>query len=98
MAMSTTIIVASALSGLSILLLAGLVGIWVRNYLTFRTSLTLGLIAFGLILSAENALAIYFFFSTSMLYSGDPLAQRAVLTLRALQLLALGFLTYVTAQ
>jgi len=96
--MSTTIIVASALSGLSILLLAGLVGIWVRNYLTFRTSLSLGLVAFGLLLLAENALAIYFFFSTSMLYSGDPLAQRAMLTLRALQLLALGFLTYVTAQ
>jgi len=98
MAMSTTIIVASVLSGLSILLLAGLVGIWVRNYLTFRTSLSLGLIAFGLLLLVENALAIYFFFSTAMLYSGDPLAQRAILTLRALQLLALGFLTYVTAQ
>ena len=44
----------------------------------------------------ENLLAIYFFFSTGMLYSGDPFAQRALLSLRALQLFALGFLTYVT--
>ncbi|MFB6107790.1 MAG: hypothetical protein ABEJ82_02970 [Haloplanus sp.] len=96
MAMDTTIVAATALSGLSILLLCGLSYVWVRNYLTFRTSLSLGLVAFALILLAENALAIYFFLSTSMLYSGDPVAQRAILLLRTLQLLALGFLTYVT--
>jgi hypothetical protein len=31
-----------------------------------------------------------------MLYSGDPIAQRALLSLRALQVIALAFLTYVT--
>jgi hypothetical protein len=31
-------------------------------------------------------------------YSGDPHVQQAVLALRALQLVALGFLTYVTVQ
>jgi len=98
MAMGTTILTASVLSGLSILLLLALTAVWVRNYRTFGSSLTLGLIAFGLVLIAENGLAIYFFFSTSMLYSGDPFAQQAVLTLRALQVLALGFLTYVTLQ
>jgi hypothetical protein len=98
MTMSTTMMIASALSGSSILLLAGLVSVWVRNYLTFRTPLSLGLVAFGVVLLIENALAIYFFFSTSMLYSGDPVAQQAVLTLRALQLCAVGLLTYVTMQ
>ena len=43
----------------------------------------------------ENLLAVYFF-STGMLYSGDAFARRALLSLRALQLFALGFLTYMT--
>lgn len=98
MAMNTTIMIASVLSGLSILLLAGLLGVWIRNYRTFRTPLSLGLVAFGAVLLLENALAIYFFFSTSMLYSGDPFAQRAILVLRTLQLFAIGVLTYVTMQ
>ena len=98
MAMEPTQLIASALSGLSILLLLVLVTVWIRNYRTFRSSLTLGLVAFGSVLLAENLLAIYFFFSTSMLYSGATAAQRALLVLRALQLFALGFLTYVTLE
>ena len=77
MAMNTNLMIASGLSGLSVLLL-------------------LGLIAFGSVMLVENLLAVYFFFSTGMLYSGDAFAQRALLSLRALQLFALGFLTYVT--
>jgi hypothetical protein len=96
--MQPTLLIASALSGLSILLLLALVAVWLRNYRTFRSSLTLGLVAFGVVLLAENVLAIYFFFSTSMLYSGDPVAQRALVVLRALQVCALAFLTYVTAK
>lgn len=96
MAMDTTLLIASVLSGLSILLLLGLIAVWIRNYRTFRTALTLGLIAFGSVLLVENVLAIYFFFSTTMLYSGAPIAQQALLILRALQLFALAFLTYVT--
>jgi hypothetical protein len=98
MAMNTTLLFASVLSGLSILLLLGLTAVWIRNYRTFRTPLTLGLLAFGSVLLVENVLAIYFFFSTEMLYAGTPSAQRALLVLRALQLCALGFLTYVTMQ
>ena len=96
MAMNTDLMIASGLSGVSVLLLLGLISVWVRNYRTFRTPLTLGLVAFASVLLGENLLAIYFFFSTGMLYSGDPFAQRALLSLRALQLFALGFLTYVT--
>lgn len=98
MAMSTTLTIATALSGLSILLLVVLTGVWVRNYRTFESTLTLGLIAFGAALLLENALAIYFFFSTTMLYSGDPVVQTAILALRSLQLLAIAFLTYVTVK
>ena len=96
MAMGTTIMIATGLSVLNMGLLIALTGVWVNNYRTFESSLTLGLIAFGGVLLLENALAIYFFFSTGMLYSGDPLAQQAVVILRALQLIALAFLTYVT--
>jgi hypothetical protein len=98
MAMSTTLTIATALSGLSILLLLVLTAVWVRNYRTFESTLTLGLIAFGAALLLENALAIYFFFSTTMLYSGEPVVQTAILALRSLQLLAIAFLTYVTVK
>lgn len=96
--MSTTLTIATVLSGLTILLLAVLTAVWVRNYRTFESTLTLGLIAFGATLILENALAIYFFFSTTMLYSGDPVVQNAILALRTLQLVAVGFLTYVSVK
>lgn len=98
MAMNTTIMAASALTGLNALLLLALSAVWVRNYRTFRTPMTLGLLVFALVLLVENAVAIYFFFSMSMFYSGDPAVQQAVLVLRALQFVALVFLTYVTLQ
>ena len=98
MAMSTTLTMATALSGLNILLLVVLTAVWVRNYRTFESTLTLGLIAFGAGLLLENALAIYFFFSTTMLYSGDQTVQTAILLLRSLQFVSIVFLTYVTLQ
>jgi len=94
--MSTAITVASALAGVNLVMLAVLAVVWIRNYRTFRTPLVLGLLAFDVAMAAENALAIYFFFSMSMLYSGDPSVQTAVVVLRALQFVALVFLTWVT--
>jgi hypothetical protein len=96
MAMATPIVIATAFAAVNVVLLAALTVVWVRNYRTFRTSLIAGLIAFGVVLLIENALAIYYFFSMKMLYSGDPTVQQAVATLRGLQLVALGFLTWVT--
>ena len=98
MAMNTTtlLMIASGLSGVSIVLLLGLMSVWVRNYRTFRTPLTLGLIAFAGVLLVENLLAVYFYVSTGMLYAADGTARRALLLLRALELAALGFLTYVS--
>jgi hypothetical protein len=96
MAMGVTIQAASVLAGVNILFLTALAAVWVRNYRTFRTPLVLGLVAFSGVMLVENALALYFFFSMQSFYSGDAHVQQAVLVLRALQLVALGFLTYVT--
>ena len=60
--------------------------------------MTAGLAAFGALLLAENLVAVYFYLSTRMLYSGDPITQWTVVVLRVLELLAVGFLTYVTMQ
>jgi hypothetical protein len=94
--MQLMIQIASGLAAVNILFLSALTAVWVRNYRTFRTPLILGLIAFGAAMLAENVLALYFFFSMQSFYSGDPRVQQAVFVLRALQLVALGFLTYVT--
>jgi hypothetical protein len=98
MTMESTILAASALAGLNIIFLAVLSAVWIRNYRTFRTNLVLGLLAFGLVLLAENAVALYFFFSMQSLYAGDAHVQQAVLVLRALQFVAIVFLTYVTVK
>lgn len=96
MAMGNPILIASALAGVNIVLLAVLSVVWVRNYRTFRSTLVLGLLAFGLVMLVENATALYFYFSMTMLYSGDPTVQTAVAVLRALQFVAIAFLTWVT--
>ena len=96
MAMSNTILAASAMAAVNVLLLGTLTVVWARNYRTFGTSMIAGLVAFAVVMLLENAAAIYFFFSMTMLYSGDPGVQQVVAVLRALQMVALAFLTYVT--
>lgn len=98
MAMGTPLLVATALASINILLLVGLTIVWLRNYRTFGSTLILGLVAFGAVMLIENAVAIYFFFSMEMLYGSDPTVQATVVVLRALQFIALVFLTYVTMQ
>jgi len=96
MIMTPILTIASVLSGLNIALLAVLLSVWWRNYREFGTPLTLGLVAFAVVLAVENVVAIGFFFSSGMLYAADAGAQTAVLAMRALQFVALAFLTYVT--
>ena len=96
MSMDQTIAVASAFAGINVVLLTVLTVIWLRNYRTFRTPLILGLVAFAVVMLLENATALYFFFSTSMLYSEATVVHQAVMALRGLQFVALGFLTWVT--
>ena len=96
MAMGTFITAAVVLAGLNTLLLLPLVGVWVRNYGTFGTGLVGGLVLFAVAMLAENAMAIYFFFSMASFYSGDPGIQRVVLVLRGLQFVAIAALSYTT--
>lgn len=96
--MTPYLTIASALSGLNVLLLAALAVVWIGNYREFRTPLTLGLIGFSLVLLVENLVALGFFFSMGMLYAGSEPAQLAVLSMRSLQFVALVLLTYVTMQ
>jgi len=88
--------VAAALSVLNVALLLVVGAVWVRNYRTFRTPLTLGLLGFAAVLAVENVVALYFFFSMGMLYTGSAAAQQAVLAMRALQFVAIVFLTVVS--
>ncbi|RZV06022.1 hypothetical protein BDK88_3974 [Natrinema hispanicum] len=97
-AMGPWMLVATLLSAVNVLFLVVLTVIWVRNYRTFGSEMTAGLAMFGVVLLLENAVAIYFFFSTGMLYANSPGVQQSVATLRVLQTVALAFLTYVTAK
>ncbi len=94
--MTTNLLVASALSAVNIVLLAALSVVWLRNYRAFRTPMVLGLLAFALVLLVENLTALYFFFDMRMLFAADPRVHLAVVVLRALEFVALAFLTYVT--
>lgn len=58
----------------------------------------LGLVASGSVVLLEALVAISVCFSTADLSSGGPVVQQAVLALRGLQLLAIGFPTYVTVR
>lgn len=94
--MSTNLLVASALSVVNIALLGALSIVWLRNYRQFRTPMLLGLVAFAVVLLIENLTALYFFFDMRMLFAADPRIHLAVVVLRALEFVALAFLTYVT--
>jgi hypothetical protein len=91
--------IATALTGVNMLLLLGLAVVWFRNYRTFNSPLLLGLVAFAGVMFVENAIAVYFYFSSSMLFAtGAPFVEQAVAAMRILQFVALVFLTWVTMQ
>jgi hypothetical protein len=95
-AMGPWLLVATGLSAVNAIFLGTLTAVWIRNYRTFGSGMTAGLAGFAATMLVENLLAIVFFFSTGMLYAGDPTAQQAVVALRAVQTVALAALTYVT--
>lgn len=86
---------------LNVVLLLGLCTIWIRNARQFRSKHTLGLLIFGILLLAENALAVYFFALDPTLsgwfYDAMPTQPaRAMMTLRVVETGALILLTWVT--
>lgn len=96
--MQTWTLATVVFSGVNLVLLAALSYIWVSNYRKFGSPHILGLVIFAVALSAENVAAIYFYFSMEMLYASSPTAQRVVVVLRGLQLVALLALTWTTAK
>jgi hypothetical protein len=93
----TELAIAAALSVLSITLLGVLAGVWIREYREVRSPLVLGLVLFILVLLVENSVALYFYFATmETLYVDDPAVRTLVAIMRALQFIALVFLTYVS--
>lgn len=89
-----------AAAAVNIVLLLGLSYVWGRNYSQFRSKHTLGLAAFGLVLLAENALALYLFLVhpglSAWIAAQAPIAHFAMGGLRLLELVAIGFLAWVT--
>lgn len=98
MAMQATLMAATAVAALNGVLLLALTAIWTRNYRTFGSDMTLGLIVFAVVLLVENLTAIYYFLSQQSLYAQMEPIGTAVLVLRVLQFVALAFLTWVTAK
>ena len=84
----------------NVVLLVGLTAVWGRNYRTHGANHTLGLLVFAVFLLAENLLAVYLytFHGTfhGWVYEAAPVAQRGMMALNVLELLALGFLAKIT--
>ena len=87
---------AVGLAALNLVLLGVLGYVWFSNYRKFRTNLLLGLLMFVGILAVENIVAISAFLSTNMVYGSGKMTMYATVGLRALQSVALTFLTAVT--
>lgn len=59
--MSLWVTVAQAATALNVVLLLGLSYIWGKNYATFRSKHTLGLLIFAIFLLLENGLVLYYY-------------------------------------
>jgi hypothetical protein len=82
-------------AGLNIVLLVGLLIIWTRNYRAVAGSLLLGLIVFGVMLLAENVVALYFYFTAPAM---PPLAVEFMMVLQMLETVGIAVLFYTTWQ
>ena len=92
--------VAGAAAAINVVVLLTLVGIWVRNYRQLGSKHALGLAVFGVLLLAENGLALYYYVLdpavAELLRSAAPVAGRAMSAVQVLELLGLLFLAWVT--
>ncbi|MCO8246333.1 MULTISPECIES: hypothetical protein [unclassified Haladaptatus] len=88
-------------TAVNMVLLAVLGGVWARNYMRLRSKHTLGMLVFASLLFCENGSALYYYlldpdlsiwFSTAV----PPIAWHAMLLFHVLEMLAIGFLAWVT--
>jgi len=86
--------------GVNVALLAVLCVIWARNYRAFGSKHTLGLLAFGVLVLAENVLGLYYFTWHPMMagwFFGLPeTPATAMMTLQVLETFAILFLVWVS--
>ena len=87
--------VARGAAALNVIILLALSFVWVRNYRQFRSKHALGLLAFAVLMLAENGMALYFFTVDPMLRMGGE-RQIAQTALRLLMTAALVFLAWIT--
>lgn len=91
--MSLMLDIARGAAGVNIILLAGLIAVWARNYRQMRAPLLLGLMSFGALLLAENVSALYFYLTAPAMPS---LAVRSMMIIQVLETVAIAALAYVT--
>jgi hypothetical protein len=84
----------TALTGLNILLIAGLLFVYVRNLIKIRSNFTVGLIIFAGLFLVQNAVSFYFFITMMPYYAHGLEVHVFVLTL--LQTVAFGIMSYFT--
>lgn len=82
-------------AAVNVLLLLGLLTVWTRNYREIRAPLTLGSIVFGVLLLAENVVALYFYFTAPAM---PALAVQFMMILQILETVGIAVLAYVTWQ
>jgi len=80
-------------AAVNILLLGVLISIWVQTYREIRAPLTLGSIVFASFLLAENAVALYFYFTAPAM---PAIAVQVMMLLQMLETIGIGVLTYFT--
>ncbi|AAV45592.1 hypothetical protein BDK61_1660 [Haloarcula quadrata] len=80
-------------AAVNILLLGVLISIWVQTYREIRAPLTLGSIVFASFLLAENAVALYFYFTAPAM---PAIAVQVMMVLQMLETIGIGVLTYFT--
>ncbi|ERG91690.1 MAG: hypothetical protein J07HQW1_01724 [Haloquadratum walsbyi J07HQW1] len=97
MAMGPPGILGVGLAALNAALLIGIGVVWIRNYRQFRSAMLLGLTGFSVVLFLENVLAGYFFIAgMKTVWGADPIMASVVLTMRGLELFAIGLLAHAT--
>ena len=99
--MSVWLDVARFATATNVVLLCVLCAVWVPNYRRVSSKHTFGMVAFAVVLLAENAVALYIYFLDPVLtvwfstQVPDP-AWQAMVLLHTLETIALAFLVWVT--
>jgi hypothetical protein len=85
---------ATAASGLNVLILIALISVYARNYLKLKTNFGLGLMLFAALLLLHNLAAVYFQVMMIMYYTSEVAG--FALILNVLEALGLAILAYIS--